>query len=205
MSREEWCKVVHESRTKAVQGRPASDDVILAITDLTFRGFGPAEIERQMGDDPSFRGRVPKLRTVKKYAALAKQGPASEPWSLVEAPADELAAIVPVVAAVIEQSEGRVRNVSKREAAVVSRILRAAPKVPPWDAYRLARRIVADPSIERDVTEYLGFEPWTEGGRARYEHAYRERWVRHRLIADPAFAEIQRYETPEEAKTGGPR
>ena len=197
--------MVHESRTKALQGRPASPDVTDAITDLTLRGYGPAEIERKMGEDPSFRGRVPKLRTVKKYAALAKRGPASEPWSLIDAPADELPAIVPVVAAVIERSEGRVRNVSKREAAIVARILRAAPKVPPWDAYRLARRVVADPDVERDVTEYLGFEPWTDDGRARYEHAYRERWVRHRLIADPAFPEIQRYETPEEAKTGGPR
>lgn len=161
---------VRSSRTIKGQGATTPDDVIEAITDLTHRTRGPAEIAKLLSEDGEYRhlrGRIPKLRTIKKYAALAKKGlpGASVPWRFTDAPADEVPLVMPVVAAVIEKSAGRVREISKAEAALVARIVRAAPDVPPWTAYRLARRILADPDAAGDVQIELALKPWTQ----RYE------------------------------------
>jgi len=170
-------------------------DVIEAITDLTLRDFGPAEIGRKLKADRRFRGRVlPGPRTIKKYVARAKTGgpEASEPWRLADADPDDAALVVPVLSAVVEGTLGHVRAISTAEAALIVRIVRSASDVEAWDAYRLARRLLSDPSADEDVQAYLSFAPWRDGGE-RYGRAYADG-----LIRDV----IYRYETPKEARGG---
>ncbi len=152
---------------------PATDrDVIAAIGELRGQGYGPAEIQRRLARDHTMSDRLPGPATIKKYAARAKPEAIVDPWRLGVAEPDEVAAIVPIIAAVVDRTAGRVRQVSKREAVLLTRLVRAAPTLDPWDAYRLARRLIGSPDDESNVLLYLGLRPWEgEAERERYERA----------------------------------
>src|SRR5688572_30683712 len=164
--------MVNESRDSRVHGRTRKrrapvtpKDVIEAITTMTLAKVGPTEIGRRLKADPKFAGRVPQPRTIKRYVALAKgSSDVSEPWRLADADPDEAALVVPVIAAVVEHTAGRVQSVSKAEAAWIVKIVGAAGDIDPWDAYRLARLLLSDPDAERDVQQYLSFAPWRDDG-----------------------------------------
>jgi len=153
---------------------PGTDrDVIEAIEELRRAGFMPAEIHRRLARDPLFMGRAPKLGVVKKYAARAATEPITDPWRLCSrkpVQLDEIATVPPVIAAVVERTQGRVRQVTRHEATIVARLVRAADDIGPWDAYRLAQRLISRPEDEPDVLLYLGARPWRgEAERERYE------------------------------------
>lgn len=153
-----------------VRGPGTDRDVIAAIGELRGQGIGPAEIERRLHRDPTMKGRTPGYSTIKKHARRARPEAIVDPWRLGVAEPDEVAAIVPIIAAVVDRTAGRVRQVSKREGGLLARFVRAAPTLDPWDGYRLARRLIASPDDESNVLLYLGLRPWEgEAQRERYE------------------------------------
>ncbi len=182
MNGEQGSRVNARARTGLSLVTPS--DVVGAIFDQSARGRGPAEIERRLKADKQFRGRVPTLRTIKKYVARAKrrESEAPDPWTLADANPDDVGLVVPVVAAVIEGTGGHVSAVSKTEAALIVRIVRAAPDIEPWDAFRLARRLRSEPDAEPDVQAYLSFAPWRgERESERYARAYADGLIREAI------------------------
>lgn len=107
---------------------------------------------------------MPVERTIKKYVAEAKRSSEvdADPWRIEDADPADVAAVVRVIAAVVERTGGRVRGVSKQEAKLIVRINAAVPsatptpRLDPWDTYRLARRLIASPEDEAEILLYLG-------------------------------------------------
>lgn len=176
-----------------VHRRPATridPEVADAAAELTHRGYGPSAIQRDL--NARFGERAPGLRWLKGLRASLRSDP-SEPWRFAEAEPEEAAAVMPVLAAVIEETLGRTKLLTRDEAAHVRRIRIAAPDIEPWDAYRVARELLVADGAEADALVcYLAFAPWRDGGE-RYAKAYAVGAI-DRLV--------YRYETPSEAARG---
>ena len=147
------------------------------------------ELERRVGKD-----RTPALRTVQRVIADVTPKDAL-PWQLRDADPDDAALLLPVLAAAIERTEGRVRQVTRGHAEWIVRLRRASPEMPLYTAFALARIYVAQ--VERGLPttmfdELLAFAPWTHP--ERYTTATRRGWVTvfsPRLLDDLGLLEDQ--------------
>lgn len=126
------------------------------------------------------------IRTIRARLKLLLPPDDSGTWSLAEhnpehpeaepSPA-EVAAVMPVMAAVAEHAEGRVTGLTKRQAALVCRVRAAAPTLAPWFVYRVAlayQRREARKEPTEDLDLMLAWEPWRLPTRYRLF----EKWVR---------------------------
>ena len=126
-----------------------------AVLDLTLRGYAPAQIHRELA--PIAKKHllaVPSLRTVQRIARRAAPPDPSGPWRLwagegIARAHPEL--VAPVLAGVMEATEGRVEVLTNRSADWIATIRIAAPALPPWPCYVLARRYVAFEAGGRDT------------------------------------------------------
>jgi hypothetical protein len=130
------------------------------------------ELERRLGKE-----HVPALRTVQRVMADVTPKDAA-PWQLAEADPDDAAVILPVLGAVIERTEGQVRQVTRGHAEWIGRLRRADPTLPAWTAFALARIYVAQVDRGQSTApfdELMALAPW--GNPQRYQTATRRGWT----------------------------
>ena len=123
---------------------------------------------------PGLQGRVPTLRTIQRYVRALSAPDLSGQWSPFEGDPEDVAAVLPVLAAVLEKTEGRTQQLTREEAAQVARVCRAAPDIPPWEAYGLARAAVVakwTKASTEGLDHYLALAPWRDDGE-RYARAF---------------------------------
>src|SRR5690349_9875761 len=122
-------------------GRPRTDsDIVAAIEALAITQMRPAEIYRKLKDDKRFVGRFPQdKRTVERIVQRLQPRDLSAPWSFFDHSGDDARIILDALAAVIYQSEGRVKALTQVEAELVVKIWHVAPDINPFQLWRLAR------------------------------------------------------------------
>ena len=153
--------------------RRIDGDIEAEIRRLAVREWAATQIHRELERRSDFKGRVPSLRTVQRIADdYAKD---TTWWSLADADPDDAALILPVLAELMEQSQGHVSRLYKGLADWIVRIRRAAPDMPvTWSlevtltCWEYARR---DESLA-GVVEMLAFAPW-RGKRQRNHYIKR--------------------------------
>ncbi len=105
------------------------------------------DLQRSLGDED-----LPSERTI--YDLQREIRPAPGPgWRLSDADPDDAALLLPVLAAVTRNSEGRLGGFTVETAAWVVRIRRAAPQLAPIDAFRWAVRYQTTVAAGRDTRE----------------------------------------------------
>ncbi len=152
-----------------------------------------AEIESRFG-----RGEVPAENTIR---SICLDTPRGEAWSLDMASPLQVRLVLPVIASVIEATEGRRTYVTTDEAKLIARIRLAARGVPLLTAYEIARQMLwarssGDNAATSMLHHFLSFRPWTVEGRTRYDAACTAGWVPYKLAAgcDPESDQPTRYE-----------
>ena len=135
---------------------------------LFLKGWSAAQIERQLQlDFPEHR--VPSSRTIQRVVKSLQEDdssdePADSEWSMANARGDEAQIVLPVLRAVVQESQGRRLSISIREAEWIVKVLRAAPGLPPWPAYVLATKYMqrearGAQNLMLDLS--LAFQVWT--------------------------------------------
>ena len=121
------------------------------------------------------------LRTIQRYVRRFRSpsagGTDEERWNWHSASGEEIARLLPVLAEVIQRTQGRRHYLTAVETSWVSKIHQAAPDIAPWWAYRLAQEYIARlrptagraPEPTDDLDWLLLFAPWRSD-------AAKERW-----------------------------
>jgi hypothetical protein len=123
-------------------------------------------------------GRSPRRSGGSPSGAPSRRGTPG-PSGLDSDPAD-LPLILPVVRAGIEWTAGNewARGlrpaITKPQADLIVRIVRATPDIPPGEAYRLSLTLTRPPGM---LEMYLAYAPWRDAGAA-YVEAWRNGWIR---------------------------
>ncbi|CCF83359.1 hypothetical protein [Nitrolancea hollandica] len=152
------------------------------IERLALQGWSATQIHDHLDRDTSNRGRVPHLRTVQYKVKDIRDRDKSRAWTLEDATPEEAAAVLPVLAAVIHETEGLVRSLTTAQVSYVVKIRAACPKLPPFDVFLLAslyvNRTAANEPVD-DLDAYLAYQPW-QGIQHwdRYGQAVERGWVR---------------------------
>lgn len=105
---------------------------------------------------------IPKERAIENRLAAVRSSDLSGPWTLQGASGEEAALVLPVLGAVIEETEGRTTQLSRDMTEWIIRIRRAAPDLPPWNAYLFARRYLSAPQQTETLDQLLALAPWRE-------------------------------------------
>jgi hypothetical protein len=158
------------------RGRYQPADILEAIAGYA-RLKSPTRIKEMLGADPQFQGR--KLPATKTIGRILKDLPEEEgkELRLASRSAADASLLLPVLRALIENTDGAVTTLTEKESARVLWLRRIAPGLDPWSAYRLARFYMArDAQKEKteDLDIFLAFEPW----RSPEEYRLFEKWVR---------------------------
>jgi hypothetical protein len=158
------------------KGRRTDKDIVDAIHELASDGYRPADIHRRLNERFGLSA-TPVLRTVENIAREVTPHDTSEAWRLAAAEPAAAAIILPVLAELLESSEGRIQSVSRREAEWIVRLRGAVPDLPAIDAYKLARDYLARRQRNEDTADldwYLVMAPWRPGNGMRYIEAAAE-------------------------------
>jgi hypothetical protein len=151
------------------KGRQASVEVDRHLERLTFEGFGPAQIYRDLEQKGWFGGDRLSLRTVQRMVHHLRPADPSGPWSMAEAEDPEEARLVlRVLAAVFESTAGRVW-LTKDLVVQIVRVQEAVPDIPPLWAYNIAQAYQVCAIQGRDSRHLdfaLGARPWESAERA---------------------------------------
>lgn len=149
-------------------------DVLQKIEEFALQGRSAAQIHRQLDKEDGYRGGVPTLRTVQRVVKEITPRDPSEPWSLGDNVEGE-ALIVPVLAELIERTDGRRRHLTRSEATWIARIRSVAPGLALWHCYMLAVayvRVAEMKSSTEGLDALLAYAPWDGPTSAeRYVHA----------------------------------
>lgn len=175
------------SGQKSRPGRPGPPaEVMAAVAEALDEGHDtPAAMlaalsRRWPGGLPGYEGALPDQRTVRRWIARVATGDDSGPWALTpEANPDDACAVLDVLHAVIERTEGRVTSFSTREAAWIAIIARTVPVMTPWGAYITARSYIrreARGEPVDDLDAMLGF--LRTGDDDGYQRALDAGWLR---------------------------
>jgi len=141
------------------------------IRELVLLGSSAREIHREIGGN-----RVASLRTIQRRVAEIAPPP-GDAWTLAGPDWGKADLLLPVLAEVIERSGGRVRTIPRDLAKWIVRVRRAAPTLPPWEAYELgveyqrAAQGVKGALPLAFLDAYLAFQPWTPEGAERWQRA----------------------------------
>jgi hypothetical protein len=156
------------------QGERTDPRIVERIHELADEHMTPAQIDRQLERDVDdelsslyrLHDRLPQRRAIQNIVRAHTPRDPSGPWRMSAAsnPSDA-ALILPVLAAVAEHSAGRTTTVTMREAEWIVRVLTAAPDVPPFDAYQLARQYMRfqDRGVDTEPLDaVLALAPWRD-------------------------------------------
>jgi hypothetical protein len=111
----------------------------------------------------------------------------SGPWLIGDPEADP-SVLVPLLADLIEQTEGNVTALTTDEARMLTRLLSALPDMPPFAAYdwTVAYLAARDHEPLDGLMHYLAFAPWRDNG-SRYLKAINSGQVKEARIFDAGF------------------
>ena len=162
--------------------------VVRRLEDLAIADVSAAAIHGQLQRDAHSGSYefgpqdVPSLRTVQDVVNELRGLDTSGSWTIADArDGEEARLVLETLAAVIEATEGKRREITRGEAAWVIRIRRAAPDLHPWEAFRLARTYLrleerGEPSGFLDA--FLAFAPWRSPEHfERTKAAIRKGWL----------------------------
>lgn len=125
--------------------------------------------------------RVPALRTVQNIVNELRPGRGGDPWDPRAASPEEARLLLPVIPALITESQGARRWLNEDEAQECLWIRRAVPRLDPADAVLLARLYLGRERRKqptRDLDAFLAFAPWSgEAANARYNEAHLAGWI----------------------------
>ena len=157
-------------------------DVSEFIRALVHREWSPPQIHKELKRQERFSERVPSLRQIQRLKAKLSASAPSSPWSLMDGNGEaDSVLVLPVLAAVIEETKGRKTGLTKAEAESITRIRRVAPDCDHWYAYVLARLYLLREQAKMpsaDIEAYLAFAPWRGTQEAQaYQQALEEGWV----------------------------
>lgn len=120
-------------------------------------GCSAVRIERELQLSDEFADRdLPHTRTIQRIVHDVNRDDSSGAWSPIEGPVDDTAAVLPVLAAVIERTEGRRTYLTKAEATFCGRLARATT-LRPWTAFGLARAYLARQADGVETTDLDAF------------------------------------------------
>lgn len=156
------------------------------IADLLLQGWPPKHIYGEL--ERTYGVQAPGYRTVQRIVAELTPKDASGPWTMSEDPdGDEAALVLPIIAAAIEMSAGKLRGVTVAQARWIVRLRRVVPELGERIVFYLAYRFVLAETTDRagrlieETEQWLAFAPWrSDAARARYFRAVREGWIGNR-------------------------
>lgn len=150
-------------------------DVALEIERYFLERCTPAQVHAALEADPRFKGRVPHVRSLQRYAKDVQVPDPSAPWTLASPSPAAADQVLDVLAAVVEETNGRVSSVTQLEAEWISRLRAARPDLPGWECWFLARLYIMRTGRHEstaDLDMYLAFAPWRDDEHAdRYVDA----------------------------------
>lgn len=120
--------------------------------DLLMR-WSPRRIIDRLEADGRYQGRVPSQRTIESIQADMRPRDSGPRWTLADADPAEAALVLPVLAAVTRNSDGRLGHFSTDTAAWIARLRVAAPRLSPIEAYRWAVRYQSAIAAGKDTAE----------------------------------------------------
>lgn len=141
------------------------------IHELASLGFGPTLIRRELMKEGAKE--VPSTRTIQTYLSrLRTKGPPTA-WEWTDASPNEAALVLPVIAAVMANSAGQVRSVTRQAADWIFRLRLAIPSLRPSTAYWLAVRYAAAVEYGRSTSELDDYVAAYAGGpdSGAYKHS----------------------------------
>ncbi|MCH8993429.1 MAG: hypothetical protein IH959_00470 [Chloroflexi bacterium] len=154
----------------AKRGRKLTKSVRETIERWDDRGYSPPDIMAKLRGlevvGEISQDDMPSLRTVQRHVEKDPAGP----WRLQDADPDEAALVFPVLAAVMDETEGRIVGLTLQEAGYIWRIRRIARDIAPFSVYRLAREYArrettSAPTADLDLA--LGCATWRGEEEAR--------------------------------------
>lgn len=111
----------------------------------------------------------PGLRTIQEHVRRLQVDDTSGAWDLASADPATVSVVLNVLAVVVEDTDGRIREVTKAEAQWIVTIHQARADLSSWAIYVLARgatrREARGESLEV-LTLYLALAPWRGGDEA---------------------------------------
>lgn len=120
-------------------------DVEDELQTLLALGTSPARAIARLAAEPTYRERLPSLRTAQRMAREVRPASPGERWSFAHADPDEARLILPVLA-VVAEGYG---SLSRETAAWLVRVRIAAPDLTPRDAFLWAIRYQAAAATAR--------------------------------------------------------
>lgn len=143
--------------------RRQDPDVLRRIHEMAQDGWTGAAITRQLEDE--FGDRAPRSeRTVQDIVRKApRPAPPSKWWSIGEAPADEAAAVVPVLGELVRQ---RIADrISQDLGPMIAKLREVAPDMPAIPTFRMASRYLMAAQGSQDtkwLDVYMALELWRD-------------------------------------------
>lgn len=156
------------------RARRIHPDVQAEIENLALKGFGASQINVKLHEhfgakEPS---KLPHLKTIQRVISDTVPRDSTAPWRLADAVAEDAALVLPVLAAVIEESEGRVANLTIGQARWIAKLRHVAPDLALWTVYVLANTYMRCEEWNMptaDLDAYLALTPWRDDAcRQRY-------------------------------------
>jgi hypothetical protein len=143
-------------------------DVEDLIIELALKGWSAGQIHEALERDPNTAGRAPSRRTIERKVKEHRSDDSSGTWSLVTTTPDDAALILPVLAAIIRGTKGKVTTLTNAEAKEIVTILTACPSIDPLRAFLYARLYLArakNNASTVDIDAYLAFMPWVDDAK----------------------------------------
>ena len=161
--------------------RNTPPQIVAAIEEAGARGLKSPAIEVELQLDGRFESsELPSGRTIRdilsELAALE-----SAPWTLADEDDAETPFLLDVLREVYRMSKGGRRHLTSTEAEMLKRIGRAAPCIPPYQAFLLARSYLLRQVREEttaDLDAFLAFRPFSgkTGVVEEYSRAVEDGW-----------------------------
>ena len=165
-------------RRKRIDG-----DAERAIQRLVILEMGPTQIHHELVklQEHGQLSDVPTLRTVQRIVADMTRNRGGDPWDMVEAEPEDVGLLLDTLAAVIDATEGRVKQLTRDDARWVVRLAAARPELTPLDAWKVGRYyqlLRADGQPTDHLDHWLAYAEWRgpEHDR-RYFRAFLKGWV----------------------------
>ena len=141
--------------------------IISRIQVLAMAGAGPKEIEGELFEH--FPGQVvPSRRTIQTIVTASKALPRGDWWTVVHAPPDEVALVLPVIAYEMRRRHAAI-EVSADLARWIARLRRGVPDLPVGEVFELALSYwLAETSGAPmdDQDRYLALHAWEPANAA---------------------------------------
>jgi hypothetical protein len=152
------------------KGSMLDADAEIVLTELAQTPLKAAQIYRFLQDNGYFAKWTPDPRTVQRKVRAARGRDAGTRWCFAEADPEDARLVLPVLAALLEKTQGRVW-LTKDTADWIVRLKTAAPTLPDdYSTYIYARTYQRDGEKVLWLDRFLAFRPWeSNDAYARYQ------------------------------------